>query len=84
MLFIIKINFTPKIFIPLQKVPLPKYPGLQAHLNEPMVLVQTALLWQLSFPSVHSSISKDREVNIKNHVFFLPLAIMLLISIRIS
>ena len=48
--------------IPVQLVPFPLKPDLQAQVKDPTVLVQTALLSQLfNDESAHSSISKREE-----------------------
>lgn len=45
--------------IPLQDVPSPVYPSLQAQVKEPTVLEQVADVWQLWVLDVHSSVSSD-------------------------
>ena len=45
------------IYLPLHVNPSPLYPGLQSHLNEPIVLIQTACESHLDEPFTHSSIS---------------------------
>ena len=44
-------------YTPSHVTPFPVYPSLQAHVKEPGVLVQVALVWQLLVFSVHSSTS---------------------------
>ena len=48
--------------LPLQFTPSPKYPGLQVHVKERLVLVQYASLWQLCCPVLHSSTNQQVEV----------------------
>ena len=38
-------------------IPSPLYSGLHRQLNDPLVLIHSALVWQLSMSSWHSSIS---------------------------
>ena len=54
-----------KILQPAQKRPFPVKPSLQKHSNEPTVLLQLALKWQLSNFSWHSSTS-DKKLAKKN------------------
>ena len=52
-----------KLFLPEQLVPFPVYPLLQAHVNDPAVFVQVALLsqlWVLREPSSLSKWEKDK------------------------
>ena len=46
------------MFLPEQEVPFPVNPVLQAHVNDPAVFVQAALLSQLWVLREHSSLSK--------------------------
>jgi len=48
--------------LPLQFTPSPKYPGLQVHVKERLVLVQYASSWQLCCPVLHSSTNQQVEV----------------------
>ena len=48
--------------LPLQFTPSPKYPGLQVHVKERLVLVQYASSWQLCCPVLHSSTNQQLEV----------------------
>lgn len=48
--------------LPVQEVPSPENPLLQAHVNDPGILVQAALASQLFVPLVHSSISVKWEM----------------------
>lgn len=50
--------------------PSPKYPGIQEQLNDPLVLLHVALIWQLCVPVAHSLISvkkkkKNRQATMK-------------------
>ena len=48
--------------LPLQFTSSPKYPGLQVHVKERLVLVQYASSWQLCCPVLHSSTNQQEEV----------------------
>ena len=48
--------------LPLQFTPSPKYPDLQVHVKERLVLVQYASSWQLCCPVLHSSTNEQVEV----------------------
>ena len=48
--------------LPAQLTPSPKYPGLQVHVKERLVLVQYASSWQLCCPVLHSSTNQQVEV----------------------
>ena len=52
------------MFLPEQEVPFPVYPVLQAHVNDPAVFVQAALLSQLWVFREHSSLSKKKHYKI--------------------
>ena len=49
------------MFLPEQEVPFPVNPVLQAHVNDPAVFVQAALLSQLWVFREHSSLSKRKK-----------------------
>ena len=51
-----------EIVLPAQLTPSPKYPGLQVHVKERLVLVQCASSWQLCCPVLHSSTNQQVEV----------------------
>ena len=53
------IFFNPHLLV--QVLPSPEYPDSHAHVNDPSVSVQTALLWQSSSPRSHSSLSKKTK-----------------------
>ena len=54
---IVDVNFLYSMHSPAQVVPFPLYPWLQAQVKLPGVLVQVALVSQLSVPSLHSLLS---------------------------
>ena len=57
------------IFLPLQLTPSPVNPGLQAQVKFPTVLVQTALVSQLSVPVAHSLMSIIADDSDRAHDF---------------
>ena len=56
-------SFKLHIMLPSQLTPSPKYPDLQVHLNERLVLVHFASSWQLCCPVSHSSTNQQVEVS---------------------
>ena len=52
------------MFLPEQEVPFPVYPVLQAHVNDPAVFVQVALLSQSWVFKEHSLLSKEKKKEI--------------------
>ena len=46
-------------YLPVHITPFPVYPWLQVQVKLPGVLVQAALVWQLTVSSLHSSISEE-------------------------
>ena len=51
-----------RIYLPMHDVPFPVYPGLQVHVKDPMVFLQTAFTSQSCVPIAHSSISKKNSI----------------------
>ena len=49
------------MFLPEQEVPFPVYPVLQAHVNDPAVFVQVALISQPWVFREHSLLSKEKK-----------------------
>ena len=56
-------SFKLHIMLPSQLTPSPKYPDLQVHLKERLVLVHSASSWQLCCPVSHSSTNQEVEVS---------------------
>ena len=52
------------IYVPVQDLPLPVYPGLQVQRYEPIVLLHIAFTWQTEGKEVHSLISAANENNV--------------------
>ena len=51
----------------MQVFPFPKYPVLHVHLNDPLVLVHTALALHVCVPLAHSSMSEKKIIYIYMH-----------------
>lgn len=52
------------MFLPEQLNPSPEKPVLQAQINEPMMLIHSALMSQTGTEALHSSTSKQKVVKI--------------------
>ena len=51
------------IYVPLQDLPLPVYPGLQVQRYEPIVLLHCAFTWKTEGEAVHSFTSAAKMNN---------------------
>jgi len=59
------------IHLPVQVLPSPAYPELQAHVKPPTVLVQVASALQSSLFVAHSSISTSQRIKYSNYRYIL-------------
>ena len=53
----------------VQVFPSPKYPVLHVHLNDPLVLVHTALALHVCVPLAHSSMSEKKIIYIYIYIY---------------